>query len=553
MRKIRFILLVFIEITISVCAFGQNKQGFFLNDFHPKSFVIPPFRNVKPTRHKASVSVDIYFKDTLATVSKYVFGNNSNVYMTQMVNQPRLLHYIKELSPNVIRYPGGNISNLFFWNAKRGEKPADVPDTILYGDNRPVRPSRFWYGRDNSPRAMSVDHYYEMLKETGSTGIICVNNGYARYGIGPHPVETAAHLAADWVRYDNGRTKYWEIGNEDYGPWEAGYIIDTTKNQDGQPFITTGELYGKHFKIFADSMRAAARQIGVKIEIGAVLEELPKKHTRIMHNWNLLFFKTAGNAADFFIIHSYYTPYEQDSPPSVILNSAQIETQKMMNYMQKMVHDFGVEQKPVALTEWNIFATGSKQDCSYINGIHAALVLGALIRNHYGLACRWDLANRYNNGNDMGTFNRGDKPGLPKWNPYPVFFYMYYFQKYFGDHMVKAAMSDTSIVAYASTFHSGQAGIIVINKSAETEYVQLGLKEFKSGRRYYMYRLTGSDDNPPFSQQVYVNGVAPDYTTGGPAKELSHIKALSSTLKNNAFIFKAPGYSVQYIAVDNRN
>ncbi len=41
-----------------------------------------------------------------------------------------------------------------------------------------------------------------------------------------NPVAAAAHLAADWVRHDHGRTKFWEIGNENFGNWEAGYNID---------------------------------------------------------------------------------------------------------------------------------------------------------------------------------------------------------------------------------------------------------------------------------------------------------------------------------------
>ena len=47
-----------------------------------------------------------------------------------------------------------------------------------------------------------------------------------RYGTGTNPAAKAAHLAADWVRYDNGRTKYWEVGNENFGDWEAGYRIN---------------------------------------------------------------------------------------------------------------------------------------------------------------------------------------------------------------------------------------------------------------------------------------------------------------------------------------
>src|ERR1700712_2516654 len=101
-----------------------------------------------------------------------------------------------------------------------------------------------------------------MLQQTDNTGIITVNYGYAEYGTGPDPVAAAAHLAADWVRYDNGRTQYWEIGNEDNGTWEAGYRINTATNHDGQPQIITGNLYGQHCRVFIDSMKKAAQEIG---------------------------------------------------------------------------------------------------------------------------------------------------------------------------------------------------------------------------------------------------------------------------------------------------
>ena len=536
---------------LSGSAIAQDTQGFFLYHQHSKAVSIPPYRNYNPKNEPADEVVTINFNDTVGVVSKYIYGNNANVYMTQMVNQPKLIKYIRLLSPNVLRYPGGNLSNLFFWNEKQGVKPSDVPDTILYGDKRKIRPSRFWYGDNDSPRSLSVDNYYKMLKMTNSTGDICINNGYARYGTGPNPVAAAAHLAADWVRYDQGRTKFWEIGNEDYGPWEAGFVIDTTKNKDGQPRLATGKLYGRHFKVIADSMRAAAREVGAQIYLGAVLEELPKNDNPIMHNWNRGFFEEAGNKADFFIIHSYYTPYNQDSPPDVILNSARNETTKMMDYMKKMCRIFGVEQKPVALTEWNIFAVRSRQACSFINGMHAALVLGSLAENKYGFATRWNLANGYAHGNDHGMFNKGDEPGVPLWNPRPVFFYMYYFQKFFGDHVVKAHVSDdSSIVIYPSTFSNGPAGIVVVNKSSSPKTVWVNLKNFNAGDRYYMYRLTGGDDNAPFSQRVYVNGAAPDNRTGGPIKELTSIKAVSSFVENNSVTINTPGYSVQYIIVD---
>jgi hypothetical protein len=42
-------------------------------------------------------------------------------------------------------------------------------------------------------------------------------------------------------------------------------------NQDNQPQFITGALYGQHWNVFADSMRAAAQQTGATIYIGAIL------------------------------------------------------------------------------------------------------------------------------------------------------------------------------------------------------------------------------------------------------------------------------------------
>src|SRR5699024_10802243 len=128
-----------------------------------------------------------------------------------------------------------------------------------------------------------------------------------------------------------------------------------------------------------------------------------------------------------------YTPYHEDSSPAVILNSAHEVTQSMMQWMNETTRRNGVEMKPIALTEWNIFATGSQQMVSDISGLHASMVLGELIKYEYGMAARWNIANGWDNGNDHGMFNKGDAPGgVPEWNPRPDFYHMYYFQKFFG-------------------------------------------------------------------------------------------------------------------------
>ncbi|HLR36528.1 MAG TPA: hypothetical protein VK084_00670 [Chitinophagaceae bacterium] len=491
--------------------------GFFLNNWQAKEFVLPS--NVKPyegTSGDADVTVTVNMNDVVTKVSKYVYGNNSNTWMGQMVDQPKLLQYIKDLSPHIIRAPGGSISDIYFWN-ELSAPPSDAPAQLLDGDGNEV-PGDYWFGKNTADWTLSIDHYYQVLQQTNSEGIITVNYAYARYGTGSHPVQTAAHLAAEWVRYDNGRTKYWEVGNENNGNWEAGYRIDVSNNQEGQPEIITGKLYGKHFKVFADSMRAAASEIGSTIYIGAQLLDEPGEawQTATDKNWNEGVLTEAGETADYFVTHDYFTDYYTDASPKEILSTGVTVPEDIMDYFDDLFSEYSIKPKPIALTEWNIFSEGSQQMVSDIAGIHAAIVLGELIQNKFGEASRWDLANGWDDGNDQGMFNNGDEPDAPKWNPRPAFYYMYYFQKTFGDRMVASSVDGSSdILCYASSFGKGEAaGLVLINTGKTVEKVRINIQHFSAGNHFYWYSLQGGSGK--FSRKVLVNGQGTQGVSGGP-------------------------------------
>jgi hypothetical protein len=531
-----------------------NTIGFFLNDWNAKTFTVPSYSDTVLASGSASVTVTINPSSIITKIPESIYGNNSNVYMTQMVTAPSLLGYITNLNPHIIRFPGGSLSDTYFWNADVNTPPADAPAQLpdANGNNAAAG---YWYGKNTASWTMSLDNYYQMLQQTGSQGIITINYGYARYGMGTNPVATAAHLAADWVRYDNGRTKYWEIGNEDYGDWEAGYRIDQTANKDGQPQIITGALYGEHFTIFADSMRNAAQEIGKTIYISAVLLETQpgSSSTPVQIQWDNGVMASAGNSPDFYSVHNYFTPYQENSTVTTILNSASINTASIMSWMKTVTGTSGYTQKPIAFTEWNINAEGSMQEVSYINGMHATLVLGEMLTNKFGLACRWDLANGWDNGNDQGMFNTGDEPGnVPLWNPRPPFYYMYYFRKMAGDRLVSATVSGNySIAAYATSFSSGQVGAALVNMGTTSQTVSLNFQNFTPGNRYYWYRLTGGTDNGDFSREVYINGKGPDAVSGGPSNYAS-LNAYSS-LTSKGIKFNMPARSVIYVVIDKSN
>jgi len=527
-----------------------NTIGFFLDEWAPKTFTVPDFKDTS-IPSSTSVTVNIDAGTIITKVPKSVFAHNANIWMTQMITEPSLMSYITNLHPNVIRFPAGSLSDVFFWNAQKNLPPSDAPAKLLDANGNEID-AGYWYGRNAENWTMSVDNYYNMLQQTGNQGMITVNYAYARYGTSADPVAAAAHLAADWVRYDNGRTKYWEIGNEDNGTWEAGYRIDLNKNKDGQPEIITGDLYGKHYNVFVDSMRAAAKEIGATIYIGAqLLEKQPESwQTATDKLWNSGVLAQVKTSSDFYIIHSYFTNYQTNASASEILNTAQNNPSAMMNYLNSSISNAGADMKPIALTEWNITSQGSMQQVSFINGMHAAILLGEALQNKYGMAGRWDLANGWSNGNDMGLFNIGDEPGAVKWNARPAYYYMYYFQKMLGDRMLESSVSGSSdVLSFASSFSSGEKGVILINKGTTSQNVSI-TSNATAGKRFYFYTLIGGTDNGEFSRKVFVNGNGPDGISGGPSNYAS-LKAYSAETKNGIKVALLPR-SVVYLVIDKK-
>ncbi|MFZ5940156.1 MAG: T9SS type A sorting domain-containing protein [Bacteroidota bacterium] len=531
-----FVLVILYQILPSAQA---QTPGFFLDDGQPLEAVIPEHQETEKTSSAATVTISVDGSQLLNKVPKYVYGNNAVSWDNGMPKNATAMTDLKNLNPHVLRWPGGSLSDVYFWNVPYNDRPADIPSTISP-----------WYGTSTQSWQMSTDEYYTLLSNTNSVGMITVNYGYARYGTSANPVAKAAHMAAEWVRYDNGRSKFWEIGNEDFGSWEAGYEIDQSLNKDGQPRYISGQLYGQHCKVFLDSMRYAASQIGVDIKIGVVAFDAESSYDPIQTNWNEQMMAEVGDLADFISVHSYYTPYDQNSTVAAILGSHTVATQ-IKNQIVADMTEKGKTMLPLAMTEWNIFAVGSMQAVSYINGMHAALVLGEYIKNGYGFSSRWDLVNGWDNGNDHAIFSTGGEPGVDAYNPRPAFFYMYYFQKYFGDQMLASTVSGNSnVISYSSVFSSGQTGIVLINKSRTNETVQIETSNLETGIYYYYHTLTGGTDNGDFSRKVLINGIETDEQGGGP-DEYATIKARSCETEGGITV-DLPALGVVYVMIDKK-
>jgi len=539
--KINTVLLGTI-MTISSTLYGQSDTNCFLYDYEPDTAVIPESFVAEKPAERPSVKVTLT-GDTIAKISKYVFGNAIAAWAGAHDN-PTLIEGVEFLAPTLIRFPGGSWSNGYFFNGV----PSDVPDSIYdgttYNTTTQTANKIKFYGHDGTEGwVTSTDQWYALRENTGvREGLITINYGYARYGTSTDPVAQAAHLAADWVRYDNGRTKFWEIGNENGGPWEYGWMIDTALNQDGQPQIITGELYGQHFKVFADSMRNAASQIGDTVYIGAqIVVNGETSWNFVDRTWNEGAFREVGNAADFYVIHNYF----DNTSVINILNGAQTSLKQNMDFIQQDFIDKDAYPKPVALTEYNMWGGNDDASVSYINGMQAVVLICELIDNNFGLGARWLLISgattMFYGGSDANYLN----------HPHAEFYYLTYLQKIIGDLVITTASSYSNIFCYASTYSSGETALIIVNKGTDQRVVTVSTDSIGVGEKYYIYSFTGGTDNGDFSPNVYINGEGPSSSyQWGPYNQLFDIKA-NEYIIDDEIKFTSPARSVQMILIES--
>jgi hypothetical protein len=106
------------------------------------------------------------------------------------------------------------------------------------------------------------------------------------------------------------------------------------------------------------------------------------------------------------------------------------------------------------------------------------------------------------------------------------------------------------VFSYASSFTSGEAGIVIVNTGLSSQIVSVNIQNFVAGTRYYYYTLTGGTDNGEFSGKVYINGNGPTGANGGPSNYLQ-LTAKSAVIEGGIKV-SAPPRSVIFIVADGK-
>jgi hypothetical protein len=106
-------ILLTLLVFCPMLSFTQQNTNCFLDDFEPKTAIIPISESTSKTENPVTVTVTV-MADTLCKIPKYIFGNAIAAWMGNNTGSPVFVNHVKELNPALIRFPGGSWSDIFF-------------------------------------------------------------------------------------------------------------------------------------------------------------------------------------------------------------------------------------------------------------------------------------------------------------------------------------------------------------------------------------------------------------------------------------------------------
>ncbi|HKE92730.1 MAG TPA: hypothetical protein VKB34_00375 [Povalibacter sp.] len=416
---------------------GANQPTFYVDDISLE-FAPPP----------SVVNVSVDPKQRIRRIDRRLFALNAAVW-DGAYSSPNTTQLLTELDNQALRFPGGSLSDVYHWATNMSEGQTFE-----------------W--------ATSFDEFAQVAVATRAAVYITAN-----YGTGT-PQE-----AADWVRYSNKVKrygfKYWEIGNENYGTWEADNNI---RPHDPVTYATRFKEYYRVMKAVDPTIRiGAVVQKGEDSEVIYTDHPVTNPRTGETHNgWTpvmLATLKKLGVTPDFVIYHRYEQGPGGESD-LFLLNAARTWGNDAAN-LRQMLNDYlgrAAQRVELACTENNsVYSNPGKQTTSLVNGLFLADSLGNLMQTEFNAMVWWDLRNGQEAGNnnnpslygwrrygDYGIVNAADPAGPA--DRYPTF-YVYKLLQHFarGDELAVQAQSDYNglgVYAVRGTDHSLR--ILLINK-----------------------------------------------------------------------------------------
>ncbi|MBI9062008.1 MAG: sulfatase-like hydrolase/transferase [Marinilabiliaceae bacterium] len=526
MKKNLLLSMILLGISLmGIRSQSASERQFYQNYWEARSYQMPANTSSKQleTASTADALITIDANQEIAKVLPTQFGVNTP-FRNGSDQLDRTSLYTKS-GMGSLRFPAGSGSNKYFFD---GNIPSDFQIELngINGVNQ---------------NYMTPEIFTDFLTSANSEATVVVNYFYARYGLTTEGtrearVQQAADYAADFVRKMNvelgANIKNWEIGNECYGKWEEGWDVNGS--------IVTGKEYGEDFCVFAEAMKA----VDSSIKVGVVV-------TRDDDEWNSTLLPEVKDHADFLVVHNYFTSVKDATPENLLGSIGQVESvhTTLLDCVEKYT-DKPRDHFPVAMTEFN---TRGPYNCTMVNGLFVAQVLGEVIKTGYGMVNLWVSEWNWSAADQesKGFLARND-PDQDDYTPRQSYMVYHYYEKCFGDQMVAASSSHSDVNVYASTFENGEIGLVVVNTSDKEKNVQLDLSAMSNGADYskahwYEMYANSISVSPSVDKKFYINGQTGTSSGGGP-DNFDEVPPYESSIDAQS-VFPTKKYSVTFIVL----
>ncbi|OXU15647.1 hypothetical protein [Sedimentisphaera salicampi] len=352
------------------------------------------------------------------------------------------IELFKELNTEVLRYPGGEVSDYFHWKLPTYDGWHDA------WKNNPDLDPKLAPENDNY---ITVDDYIELCEKIGCEKMIGVN---IDSGLVFNRNADSLREAMEFVRYckenDYG-VKYWYVGNEPY--------------HEGSRISVSAEQYARIVKNFASRMKRIDPDIQIIVNW--------KSGVFKNNNWNQIrkIIEHAGEFVDVLDVHWYWN-WGKASWKSWLSQKPMSQKnqwhpkapsyEKTIEIFRSRAESFGRDIKFASL-EWNVGPKDEGEDltarqCSLMQ----AEMMMQFINGGLDIACMWpiDTPNRPNAKFSGRNLFEG------KDNPQPVYYIFRLLSNVMGKTLIESEPEDFTLPSAAAMDESsGKIYVFALNKS----------------------------------------------------------------------------------------